>query len=1056
MKKKTSIVENSRPNRSRSQFEKLEERRLLSASGEVVPSTGEVLAYADSARGLHLLQRYWQSPAGRTLRKLVSISDSEQLFKTRTRSMVELALKPGVSVDRALREVRRASFIRFASPNFQYNNLKRDLTPNDPSYESQEHLTQINAPAAWDVTTGRSEMVVAVLDDGVQTTHEDLVDRIWTNPGEIAGDGIDNDNNGFIDDVNGWDFASGDANVNPAFNAQFNQTDAHGTLVAGYIGATLNNGKGIAGVAGGGVSIMPVRFYGTGTTVTSSKFIQSLAYAVNNGAKLINVSYSIEPFMSDPAFAATVDFVYGREALWINSAGNQGVVDIQRLGISGTLFVANVNSTDIKNTSSNWGFGIDLSAPGTSVLGAAPGDVYYRATGTSFSSAITTGAAALIWSANPTWTRDQVAARLLGTTTDIDNLNPSFAGLLGNGRLDVGRAVSEESMNGPRVRRVNGLGAAGGALTALPSSITIDLRGVLKASTLASSSFELRNAGADGLFNTTDDLLVPVTLQTNYRIGTNRVQLGLGAGTNGLYRLTVRDTITDPFDSALDGDNNGTPGGNFVREFGVNVAVSLPAAPTTLDATVLNESRVDLTWLDVATDELSYRLERATSSNFGTGLKTIVLPADATSFSDTTVAAETTYYYRLQAVNNVGSSAFSNTSIATTPVSVIPVAPSMLVAVSRARDQISFSWRDNSSIEIRFLIERSRDADFATIDGTRTTGANETSFWDWGLSAGTTYYYRVRAESAAFVSPWSNVASATTSGTAPSGLNPPSALEGQSRGRTQISLGWEDNSALETGFRIERSTTEDFSADVFLREAPANATLFWDWGLSAGTTYYYRVSAIGATSVSTASNVVSIRTDGTTTPLGAPSLIVATPLESGEITLAWQDNAGSETRFRIERSRSETFASGIVVREAMASSELFWDWDLLPGTRYYYRMRAENAGGVGDWSETVNALTAGDLNVPPAAPTGLTVRQQAADVILNWIDNANNENGFLIQRSTTSDFSSGVVTRQSGASGGVFWDWDLISGTTYFYRVRAFNDAGNSAFSNVVSINYTV
>jgi predicted phage tail protein len=420
------------------------------------------------------------------------------------------------------------------------------------------------------------------------------------------------------------------------------------------------------------------------------------------------------------------------------------------------------------------------------------------------------------------------------------------------------------------------------------------------------------------------------------------------------------------------------------------------------------------------------------------------------------VAAETTYYYRLQAVNNVGSSAFSNTSIATTPVSAVPVAPSMLVAVSRARDQISLSWRDNSSIEIRFLIERSRSADFATIDGTRTTSANETSFWDWGLSAGTTYYYRVRAESAAFVSPWSNVASATTSGTAPSGLNPPSALQGQSRGRTQISLSWEDNSALETGFRIERSTTADFSADVFLRAAPANATLFWDWGLSAGTTYYYRVSAISATSVSTPSNVVSIRTDGTTTPLGAPSGIVATPLESGEITLAWQDNAGSETRFRIERSRSATFASGIVVREAPANSELFWDWDLLPGTRYYYRIRAENAGGVGDWSATVNALTAGDLNVPPAAPTGLTVRQQAADVILNWIDNANNENGFLIQRSTTSDFSSGVVTRQSGASGGVFWDWGLVSGTTYFYRVRAFNDAGNSAFSNVVTINYTV
>src|SRR5262249_17056604 len=140
----------------------------------------------------------------------------------------------------------------------------------------------IDAPEAWDVTTGSSRVVVAVLDTGVDYTHPDLAANIWTNPGEIPGNGIDDDHNGYVDDVPGYDFANNDPDPM--------DDQGHGTHVAGTIGAVGNNGVGVVGVAWN-VRIMALKFLDSAGNGTVANAIRALNYAVANGATISNNSY---------------------------------------------------------------------------------------------------------------------------------------------------------------------------------------------------------------------------------------------------------------------------------------------------------------------------------------------------------------------------------------------------------------------------------------------------------------------------------------------------------------------------------------------------------------------------------------------------------------------------------------------------------------------------------------------------------------------------------------------------------------------------------------------
>lgn len=505
------------------------------------------------------------------------------IFRDTTGSLIELGIRPGTDPLTAVGQLERQPGALWASPNHIVYGEAREFTPNDPSYGSQYFHTKMQNDKAWDVTTGSPSVIIAVTDDGIAVNHPDLQPNIWVNAKEIAGNGVDDDGNGFIDDVRGWDFSSNDNDPNPV------NSDTHGTHVAGIAAARTNNGVGVAGTAGGGpngdgVRLMPVRFYGSGAW-TASVIAKSFAYAADNGAKIITTSYNFDGWVSgttpDPVVNAGLNYSYGKGVLHFLSAGNNGALDAPRRVFEQGLFVANTNSSDVRASSSNYGKFVDIAAPGSTIFATTTSTggttyTYGNLSGTSMATPNAAAAAGLIWSANPTWTREQVVARLLGTADNIDAANPGFAGLLGTGRVNSFRAVTE-NLAPPRLGAVIGLPAEGASVAQLPTTFTIDVPNRFDPATVVNASFELLGDGPDNVFGTSDDTKLALTINggSAYLVGTNTLTFTVsGSAPADRYRFrAVSGGLRDPFNVSLDGNGDGIAGDDFTRTFFVDRAV---------------------------------------------------------------------------------------------------------------------------------------------------------------------------------------------------------------------------------------------------------------------------------------------------------------------------------------------------------------------------------------------------------------------------------------------------------------------------------------------------
>lgn len=482
-----------------------------------------------------------------------------------TVSLVHLKLSKQTNLFAVMRALGRHEAVMWSAPNFTYPGEKREFTPNDPEYPSQSHHAVMQNPAAWDSTTGDPSLVIAITDDGVDLDHPDLAPNLWSNFGEDGGAvGDDDDGNGLIDDLFGWDFVDNDNDPRPD-----SPTDAHGTHLAGVVAAAVDNGLGVAGVAGS-ATFMPLRIFGA-SGWNSIQVASGLDYAVNNGAQIVVTGYDIDAVADDPVFVAALTYLYDfSQAIHFNSAGNASQLNPARQQLTQTLLVASTNSVDQRSSSSNYGTGIDLAAPGEGIRSTLPGGTYGGRSGTSMAAANAAGVAALIWSQNPAWTREQVVAQLYATADNIDAQNPGLQGLLGGGRVNSLRAVTD-SIGVPRIRLVNNLPGNGASLDNLQiNNFDIAFDQVMSPSTVNNlSHYQLRGAGPDNQFNTADDLSYSLTAET-YRIGTNLLNFRINQGNlpYGKYRLTIAAAdLRNPFGTALDGDGNGTAGGNFVSEF---------------------------------------------------------------------------------------------------------------------------------------------------------------------------------------------------------------------------------------------------------------------------------------------------------------------------------------------------------------------------------------------------------------------------------------------------------------------------------------------------------
>jgi len=282
-----------------------------------------------------------------------------------------------------------------------------------------------------------------------------------------------------------------------------------------------------------------------------------------------------------------------------------------------------------------------------------------------------------------------------------------------------------------------------------------------------------------------------------------------------------------------------------------------------------------------------------------------------------------------------------------------------------------------------------------------------------------------------------NFIAITTAPAAPSGLVATAASS------TQINLAWTDNSNNEDGFRIERSTDGANFSEI--GTVGANVNTYADTGRAAATTYFYRVRSFNIGGNSGDSNVANATT--LPNPPAAPSGLSATVASSTQINLAWTDNSNNnEDGFTIERSGDGTNFSEIAAVGANVTT--YSNTGLSPATTYYYRVRAFNAGGNSAYSNTANATTPAG---PPAAPSGLTATSVSKSQInLKWTDNANNETGFKIERSANGTTFAQVV-QIATANQTTYPDTGLLANKRYYYRVRSYNAAGDSAYSNTAT-----
>lgn len=339
--------------------------------------------------------------------------------------------------------------VAFAEPYYIFTT---DNAPvNDPQAAQQYWLSIIKAQEAWDVTQGSSEIVIAIVDSGVDWTHEDLSENIWQNPGEIGRDAlnrdmrtnnVDDDNNGNIDDWHGWDFV-GNASFSEQFSGQFfpdnnpapravnvqGYSGYHGTTVSGCASARTNNGKGIAS-PGYSSSILPVKAAADSNVQAILAGYDGIRYAADMHATIINCSFGGPAQSGVQAIQQIIDYATAQGSLVIAASGNSGqnveAVPHVPSSLVGVLSVGATSASDYADTTyTNSGLGVHVYAPGTNILTTYPNNAYIGngVTGTSFSSPITSGVAALVFAVHPDWSGEQVATqlRVTGDRVKINN-----------------------------------------------------------------------------------------------------------------------------------------------------------------------------------------------------------------------------------------------------------------------------------------------------------------------------------------------------------------------------------------------------------------------------------------------------------------------------------------------------------------------------------------------------------------------------------------------------------------------------------------------------------
>lgn len=372
---------------------------------------------------------------------------------------VKLKIQEPTLFKQMLDTLQKHPQVLYAQPNY----VRRiHYQPNDPDYSRQWAIQKCAIDQAWDVQRGSKDIILAIIDTGIDYEHEDLQENLWINPAEdINGNGvldpedvngIDDDRNGFIDDIRGWDFT--DAPAWPDGGDYIdrdndpNDENGHGTAVAGIVGAVADNGLGISGVAPG-CKIMNLRAGTSRGLLEEDDVASAIVYAVDNGARVINMSFG--DLVASPFLRDVMLFAYQQNCVLVASAGNSGTYTAHYpSGYMETISVGATNSDDLLAGYSNYGPSVDIVAPGVDIWSTEMGNKYSSFGGTSAAAPFVTAICGLLLSQQSELSAEAVKGRLMAGADDLGE--PGWDSYYAAGRLNALRALALEDLPIARIQ----------------------------------------------------------------------------------------------------------------------------------------------------------------------------------------------------------------------------------------------------------------------------------------------------------------------------------------------------------------------------------------------------------------------------------------------------------------------------------------------------------------------------------------------------------------------------------------------------------------------------
>ena len=415
-------------------------KKELSANGVAIISLSKLFSFASKTTGI---QSLGQS----------STPDLSDLYIAKYEGN-----QPIVTVINALLKDEQ---ILYAEPSYIY---RTSFVPSDASFSLQTYFNRLQVTQAWDVLRDASSVIIGIVDSGSDLQHEDLASNIFLNMADPV-NGIDDDKDGYIDNYLGWDFIGNSASTmiednNPDVTSD---TTDHGVHVSGIASAVSNNAKGVASIAFN-AKLMIIKVGADNNGRAIYKGYEGIKYAADHGAKIINCSWGGPG--GGQFGQEMIDYAVAKGSLVIAAAGNESTEEPgYPAAYKGVFSVASVNNSDIKSSFSNYGYTVDISAPGSSIYNTLNGNKYGSQSGTSMSTPMVASAAALVKAKYPNYDGQQIGEVLRTTADPIDATNPTFANKLGRGRLNVFNALTQTTSS-IRYQQINIADQSNGSRTA--------------------------------------------------------------------------------------------------------------------------------------------------------------------------------------------------------------------------------------------------------------------------------------------------------------------------------------------------------------------------------------------------------------------------------------------------------------------------------------------------------------------------------------------------------------------------------------------------------------